>query len=141
MPSNRTIVQQTKEEQKRVFRLACDQNRYGMTLKAIAMDAGIGYDSLRDYASGETEMPLSALRRLIGVVPDDLLSLLLPDGRFIVQAPGEIDHDVISAGMRAYLKAKDEAHHPNSEAGRDIGPGEHDKLCGHLTVVSGSIAA
>lgn len=127
MPSNRSIVQQTREDQKRVFRIAQDRNRYGLTLKAISMDAEIGYDSLCDYASGATEMPLSALRRLIGVVPDELLSLLLPD-RLIVQVPDGIDHDELEKACRDFLATKGAAHHPTSPAGRDLSPGESEAL-------------
>lgn len=137
MATDRTIIEQTREEQRRVFRIACDPNRYGLTLKAIGIDAQIGYDSLRGYASGETEMPLSALRRLVGVIPDELLSFLLPGDRVIVRAPDEINHDEIAPILREYLRCKDEAHHPESEAGRDIGPSEDKSLRVKLVAVAG----
>lgn len=118
----------TKETQERIFRLAL---REGLTLKAISLDSGIPYSTLRSYAgnNGETaEMPVSALRKLAGIVPDELLSLLLPDGRAIVQVPDEIDHDEIADAFAGYLKAKNDFHHPESEAGRDIGPNERAAL-------------
>lgn len=140
MPTDKTIIQQAKEEQRRVFRIAMDPNRYGLTLKAISMDAQIGYDSLRDYAAGETEMPLSALRRLVGVIPDELLSLLLPDGRQIIRAPEALDHDEISEALQDWLREKERAHHPDSPQGRDIAPCEDATLRGKFAVVAGGRA-
>ena len=62
------------------------------------------------------------------VIPDDLLSLLLPAGCLIVRAPEEIDHDEIEQAARDYLAAKGKAHHPESEAGRELGPNEKRDL-------------
>lgn len=126
------------DRQQRAFRIACDPNRYGLSLKLIAMDSGLHYDSVRHYASGETALPLSAFIALMGVVPDELLSLLLPEGRAIVQVPAEIDHDEIEAAFLDYAAAKAAAHHPESECGREIGPGEDARLRAkvvHLPIV------
>jgi hypothetical protein len=57
-----TISQQTKATQERIFRIAL---RDGLTLKAISLDSGIPYSTIRSYAghNGEpAEMPVSALR-------------------------------------------------------------------------------
>lgn len=132
---------QIKATQERIFRIA---QRNGLTLKAISLDSEIPYNTLRNYAgnNGEpAEMPVSALAKLVGVIPDELLSLLLPSGRVIVQAPTEIDHDEIAPAMRDYLSAKDDAHHPDSENGRDIGPNECAGLRARLAVVNGRVAA
>ena len=131
---------QIKATQERIFRIA---QRQGLTLKAISLDAQIPYNTLRNYAgnNGETaEMPVSALNKLVGVIPDELLSLLLPQGRVIVQAPSELDHDTIAPILRDYLSAKDDAHHPESEAGRDIGPNECRNLRVKLAAVNGRAA-
>jgi hypothetical protein len=125
------ISQHIAERQEMVFRLACDPLRYGLTLNAISGASGIPYSTLRTYAghNGATaEMPLSGLYKLVGIIPDELLSLLLPDGRLIVQAPVEIDHDQIAEAVADYLTTKNAAHHPESEAGRDIGPTENRVL-------------
>lgn len=132
--NDKTILQM-RDRQQRVFRIACDPTRYGLTLKLIAMDAGLGYDSVRDYAAGKATMPITALFALVGVIPDELLSLLLPEGRLIVQVPTEIDHDSACEAMRDYVDAKERAHHPESEAGREIGPGEDLTLRGKLSIV------
>lgn len=130
MPLNPKIVDQMKDRQKRVFRIALDPARYGLTLKAIEMDSGLGYDSLRNYAAGETVMPITALDALVGVIPDELLSLLLPDGRLIVKAPEHLSHDDIAEAFVDYIRTKELAHRPESEAGREIGPGEDNVLRG-----------
>jgi hypothetical protein len=131
------IPARQRATQERLFRLA--QRDHGLTLKAISLDSGIGYTTIQSYARGEALMSIASLFCLIGVVPDELLSLLLPDGRLIVQAPAEINHDEIAPAFRDYLSAKDDAHHPDSEAGRDIGPTEAGKLTS-LAVIAGGKA-
>jgi len=128
MPDNRTIIDQMRDRQQRIFRIAQDPTRVGLTLKIISADSGLGYDSLRKYASGETIMPITALDALVDVIPDDLLSLLLPGDRMIVRVPAEIDHDGLAEDLHNYLRAKTEAHHPDSPCGREISPCEDTKL-------------
>jgi len=130
---------QILDRQRRVFRIAQDPTRYGLTLKMIAADADLKPDSVRNYAAGETVMPLTALDALIGVLPDELLSLLLPAGRVIVRIPEGVDHDEIEAAARDFLAAKGAAHHPLSEDGRDIGEKEQallDSKVAHLRAVA-----
>lgn len=134
------ISHRTREMQERIFRIAA---RQGLTLKAISLDSGIPYSTLRGYAGnhGDTaEMPVSALCKLIGVIPDELLSLLLPAGRLIVQAPDDINHDEIADAMVSYLADKQKAHHPESECGPAIGPTENSQLTGKFAVVLGGRA-
>lgn len=117
-----------KDTQERIFRIA---QRQGLTLKAISLDSGIPYSTLRGYAgnSGETaEMPVSALYKLVGVIPDELLSLLLPVGRAIAQVPEGIDHDELERALLDYVGTKADAHRPESPAGRDLSDCEIDKL-------------
>lgn len=107
-------------------------DRRNIPLKVVAFDSGIKYDTLLSYFPGgerqPAEMPVSAAFSLCGNIPDDLLNLLAPDGFAIVRVPAGIDYDEVSAGCREFLAEKDKAHHPESEAGRDIGPTEHAKL-------------
>lgn len=124
MPANPKIVDQMRDRQARVFRMALDPQRYGLTLKMIQADSGLDYDSLRNYAAGKTTMPITAVDALIDVLPDELLSLLFSGGRVIVRMPEEIDHDEIEEAALSFLATKGKAHHPESEAGREIGPGE-----------------
>ena len=120
MPTGRTIIEQTLDAQRRVFRIAQDPRRYGLTIKLIAGESGVGYDSLRNYAAGETMMPLCALRSLVGVVPDELLSMLMPSGRMIVQVPEELDPDTVGDACRDYLATLAAATHPASPGGREV---------------------
>lgn len=116
------------DRQQRAFRIACDPRRFALSLKLIALDSGLHYDSVRDYASGKTALPLTAFIALLDVIPDELLSLLLPEGRAVVRVPADIDHDEIEAACLDYAATKSAAHHPESECGREIGPNEQAAL-------------
>jgi hypothetical protein len=129
MPANPKIVDQMRDRQRRMFRIALDPGRYGLTIKMIEADSGIDDDSLRNYASGKTTMPITAVDALIDVLPDELLSLLFSGDRVMVKAPERLDHDEIAQALCDYLQTKEKAHHPESEAGRDIGPNENNVLC------------
>lgn len=130
-----------KATQERIFRIAM---RNGLTMKAISLDSGIPYNTLRSYAGSGcevAEMSVSALRKLIGIIPDELLSLLLPEGRQIVQAPESIDHDALSDHLREWLAEKDRSHHPDSPDGREISECEDARLRAKFTVIQGRAAA
>lgn len=110
-------------------------DRRGIAMKAVAMDSGIKYETLLTYFPADenktpVQIPGSAIYALTGHLPADILSLLLPAGHVIVQAPEEVDHDKIAECLHDYLQAKERAHHPESEAGREIGPGEDNVLRG-----------
>lgn len=128
-------IMQMRDRQRRVFRIACDPTRYGLTLKMIAVDADLHYDSVRDYASGKTTMPVTAVDALIDVIPDELLSYLFSGDRSIVRIPDEVDHHEIGSAMADYLRAKSAAHHPQSENGEAIGPSECADLRAKLATV------
>lgn len=127
-----------KRAQVTMFREA---EKIGLTHKVIHFDTNISLSSIGEYSRGETAMSGPAIIKMVGVIPDKLLSLLLPDGRQIVQAPSEINHDEIAPAMRDYLRAKDDAHHPESEAGRDIGEGEAKNLTTLAVICGGKVAA
>lgn len=142
MPTSDEIVRQRQSAIRR------ELDRRGVALKAVSFDSKIPYETLLTYFPPEggrkpVMLPMSAVYAMVEgeAIPDDLLSLLLPVGALIVRVPAEIDHDEIAPLMQDYLREKQAAHREDSEAGRDIGPGEHDKLCAKLTIVAGSIAA
>lgn len=107
-------------------------DRRGKALKVIAYDSGIEYDTLISYFPGgdrkPAELPSSALYSLCGIIPDDLMNLLCPEGYAIVQVPHDTDFDAINQHCMDFLAEKAAAHHPDSEAGVAIGPGEQDRL-------------
>jgi hypothetical protein len=119
-------------------------DRRGIALKVVAFDSGIPYDTLLSYFPGgerqAAEMPAGALRRLCGAIPADLLNLLLPDGWALVRIPSGVDYDEISEVCRDFVTAKDRAHHPESEAGRDIGPTEASDLGVKVVQLRGRVA-
>jgi len=142
MASSDEIVRQRQSVIRR------EMDRRGIALKAVSFDSGIPYPTLLTYfpqegGSRPVMLPVSALYALAEseAIPLDLLSLVLPTGNLIVKAPEAVDHDEASSAMRDYLRAKDQAHHPDSEAGRDIGPNEDKNLRVKLTVVGGKVAA
>ncbi|QDC37074.1 hypothetical protein [Sphingobium fuliginis] len=120
-------------------------DRRGIALKAVAYDSSIPMTTLLTYfPGGERDpavLPATALFKLLAgnALPHDILSLLLPDGEQIVRLPEDIDHDEVEAVARDFLATKGAAHHPDSEAGREIGPKEADTLnekVAHLRAVA-----
>jgi hypothetical protein len=108
-------------------------DRRGILLKTVALDAGMSYSTVQSYFPGERNavpatMSVAALYALIGAIPDDLLSLLLPSGHAIVQVPDSIDHDALCEAMQDYLTEKAKAHRPDSPKGRDIADCERETL-------------
>lgn len=111
------------------IRLKLDERR--LPLKVCASKARVSYSTFLSWfpAGGTPQLPsLAALPGLAKALPGDLLSLLVPDGFHIVPDPSGIDYDDFSAGCRAFIDAKERAHHPESEAGRDLGPTEKAEL-------------
>jgi hypothetical protein len=138
MHSGNNIVHVLKERQSQMRR---EMDRRGLSMKGVSFDSGIPYSTLLSYLpdpnakSVPALMPVSALYALCGAVPEDILSLLLPDGRLIVRAPEALDHDEVAECLHDYLQTKERAHHPESEAGREIGPGEDNVLRGKFARV------
>lgn len=116
-------------------------DRRGIALKVAAARAKVPLSTFMSWfpaPGGEREpqvMSIAGLSHLAGAIPDDLLSLLLPDGFHMVRAPEGVDYDAACEAMRAYIDAKERAHHPDSEDGREIGPSEDGELGKCLSVV------
>jgi hypothetical protein len=121
-------------------------DRRGISLKAIAFDSGLPYSTVVSYFPGERDkephtLSATALFALCGVLPFDLLSLVLPDGFQIVRVPEGINHDEIADCMVEYLAEKQRAHHPESECGPALGPKECQKLTTLAVITGGKVAA
>jgi hypothetical protein len=119
----------------RVIREQLDER--GIALKVVSAGSGIPYATLCSYFPGNergsaekqpAQLPGGAIYALCGAIPNDLLNLLFPDGWALVQVPTDADYDKVSACCRNFIDTKDQAHHPDSELGRDIGPGEQARL-------------
>ena len=138
-----TIV---RDRQKLIRR---EMDRRHITIKAVQLDGGWKTSStVLSYFPENRDiepavMSVAALYRLIETkaLPPDILSLLLPSGYQIVRAPEDIDHDSLCDLAADYVATKHRAHHPESEAGRDIGPGEATALTGKVVQMVGSVAA
>lgn len=127
-----------RDTQERIFRLA--QRDHGLTLKAISLDSGIGYTTIQSYANGGSVMSIASLYALVGVIPDQLLSLLLPDGHQIVRADEGLDHDKIEDLCRDFVATKAKAHHVDSPAGRDLSSCEIEALNVAYLPLRGAVA-
>lgn len=108
-------------------------DRRGILLKTVAADAGMAYSTVQSYFPADRDaipatMSVAALYKLIGAIPDELLSWLLPAGRAIVRIPENIDHDELAEAVGDYLHTKNQAHRPDSPAGRDIAECERKAL-------------
>jgi hypothetical protein len=131
MHDGNNIVRIMKDRQCAMRR---EMDRRGIALKAVSFDSNIPYSTLLSYfpdAKANREpalMPVSAQYSLCGALPQDILSLLLPEGHVIVKAPVELDHDEVAECLHDYLHEKEKAHHPLSEQGREIGPTEDNVL-------------
>lgn len=117
-----------------------EMHRRGIAMKVVSQDSGISYSTLLTYFPADqhktpVQIPGSAIYALAGHIPPDILSLLLPSDHVIVRAPEEINHDEIAGAMQDFLRAKECAHHPESEAGREIGPCEDNVLRGKFQKV------
>jgi hypothetical protein len=119
-------------------------DRRGIHLKAVAYDSGLDYDTLRTYFPGgdrvPAELPASAIYCLRKAVPADLLNLLEPEGWAVVRVPDGIDYDHVSELCRGFISTKDRFHHPESEAGRDLGPTEREELGCKVIELRGRVA-
>ncbi|MGX7895499.1 hypothetical protein [Tsuneonella sp. HG222] len=118
-------MQALLRQQQTVFRLAATK---GVTQKVIHLETGLSVSVIGQYARGETAMSAASLIKMIGVIPDELLSLLLPDGRAIVSMPSEINHDEICEWAEKFAARKMAAHREDSPMGPVIAPCEDDDL-------------
>lgn len=117
-----------------------EMDRRGISLKQVHFDSGIPYATVVSYFPGERDrqpatVPMSAVYLMAEkrAVPLDLLSLLMPAGVLLVEAPEQLDHDQVEEAARAYLAEKGDAHRSDSEAGREIGPNEATRLTAKAT--------
>lgn len=143
MSDNSNIVAVLKARQLTMRR---ELDRRGVSMKAVGFDSGIPYSTLLSYFPGEKDavpalMPVSAQYALCGAIPDDILSLLLPDGRLIVRIPEAIDHDEIAAWAETYAARKLAAHRADSECQEQIGPTEKQALDSIVVAFPGKAAA
>lgn len=137
MDAETKIVEVIRSRQTAIRR---ELDRRQIAMKVVSQDSGIPYGTLLTYFPADSlktpvQIPGSAIFALAGHIPNDLMSLLLPDGFQVVRAPEEINHDEIADIMGEYLATKQHAHHPLSPAGREISDCEDNVLDGKFTQV------
>jgi hypothetical protein len=119
-------------------------DRRGIPLKVIAYDSGIKYDTLISYFPGGerpvAELSSSAAFALCGVLPDDLMNLLCPQGYALVPVPVDANYDDVNQHCMEFIAEKAKAHHPESEAGVEIGPNEQAHLACKVIRLRGRVA-
>lgn len=114
-----------------------------LTIAEIARQARLGKPTVDAWAQGRNGLTLWGLKKLLrvkGLAPY-LSRLFEPEEFALVGYTIGTDHDDLAEKVRDWLAEKDHAHHPESEAGREIGPGEDSRLRSKFAVISGGIAA
>lgn len=113
-----------------------EMDRRGISIKQVQLDGGWETSSTvlsyfpADRLKEPAVMSVAALYRLLQrkALPAALLSTLLPDNFAIVRLPEGVDFDELADEFTEFLRTKNEFHHPESEAGRDLGPTERARL-------------
>lgn len=121
----------TLKAQERMFRLA--ERNHGLALKTISLDSGIPYNTIRSYAANngaQVMMPVSAVNKLTGVIPDYLLSHLFePSSHHIAEnVEDDGDHDTLASNCIDFASKHARARHPQSPGGVEIVPSEDVEL-------------
>src|SRR6478752_2611243 len=82
----------------------------GIALKAVAFDADLPLPTVLSYFPGgegrkPAVIPMSAVYAIAEgkALPDDLISMLLPNGAIVVRVPEEIDHNRVCEAFQDYL--------------------------------------
>ena len=131
MANGDRITAEVLKAQNRIFRLA--QRDHGLTLKAISIDSGIPYNTIRCYAGNNAEqsvMSIPALIKLIGVIPDDLLSQLLELGDRHLEKDEDEDseYDDLADHGDNLARLVRQARHPASPGGTEIIAVEEEQI-------------
>jgi hypothetical protein len=152
LPRERNMIVRNETEIVRdIQRVVREQmDARGIALKVVAAASGIPYSTLCSYFPGNergyvpktpAELPLSAIRKLAGAIPDDLLNLLVPDGWAWVRVPAGIDYDEVAGWAEAFNACKLAAHRADSECQEQIGPNERTELDSIVVAFPGCAAA
>jgi hypothetical protein len=117
-------------EQARMFRLA--KRDHGLDRRTLHLETGIPVDTLKSWEHG-TVIPLTGLRKLIRVIPDDLTSLLFAETDKCVATMagdgGGLDELAGTASdlVHEHLRARS----PSSPGGIHIVPSEAEAIKSH----------
>lgn len=124
------ITQLTLAAQRRIFRLAARD--HGLSLKIISADSGVPYTTVRTYAGNngaQAVMSIPAFIKMVGVIPDALLSQLLDPADRHLEANDD-DNELDDLADRADEVAREvrRARHPASPGGTEIIAIEEERI-------------
>ncbi|MEM9085332.1 MAG: hypothetical protein AAGB23_05365 [Pseudomonadota bacterium] len=121
--------------------IRAELDRRGIPLKVVASKAGVSMSTFLSWFPLDVKpqvMGLHGFAKLHGALPEDLLSLLLPDGFEVVRLPEGVDHDEFAEHCRAYLARKAEAHRADSPKGPALSDCEVADLDAHKARIGGA---
>jgi hypothetical protein len=143
MSNHDAAVQHIVDVQERMFRLA--KRDYGLTIRDLEAETKIPATTLRSYTKGAV-MPITAFAKLCAVIPDELTSLMLPEGKHVGTDRPADDGDVAQLAEESAEFNVEYLHStsPRSEGGKAITPRELGNLkdrARRLTAVARKVAA
>lgn len=101
-----------------------------LSIVEIARQAKLPVQTVNAWAQGRNALSLWGVKKLLRVekLAPLLSRLFMPEGCALVVIPAGIDLDSLADEFADFLKTKNDFHHPDSECGRDLGPGEQALL-------------
>jgi hypothetical protein len=114
-------------EQKRMFRLAARD--YGLSRHILSLETGISASTLKSWAN-ETIIPLTGLRKLVRVIPDELTSLVFAETDKCISTTieGDGDLDELAREANELVQEHIKARHPEGPGGVRIVPIEKEAI-------------
>jgi hypothetical protein len=127
-------------EQRRMFRLAARD--HGLTRQALHLETNIPVPTLKSW-SNDTIIPLTGLRKLVRVIPDELTSLLFTgtDKCVSTTIEGDGDLDELASEAAELVHEHIKARHPDGPGGVHIVPMEREKIKDRGRVVASKVRA
>lgn len=109
-----------------------DDARHDLQLSVaeIARQAKLPVPTVNAWAQGRNGLSLWGVKKLLRIkkLAPLLSRLFAPEDYALVGVTAGIDLDKLADDFADFLRTKNDFHHPESEAGRDIGPGEQAAL-------------
>ena len=135
MPSEDTTLAYIVDTQIAIFDDA--RHELQLSIPAIAERAKLPVGTVNAWAQGRNTLSLWGLKKLLRVkeLAPLLSRLFTPEEYALVGYPIGLDLDELAADFQEFLVEKGKCHHPESEAGPAIGPGEKARLTAHAAKV------
>lgn len=130
MSSDDTTMAYILDTQIEIFEAA--RHDLQLPLTVIAEKAKLPLTTINAWAQGRNALSLWGVKKLLRVKElTPLLSRLFePEEHILLGLPADFDPERAAVDFQEFLIEKGKAHHPASECGPAIGPGEHNVLRG-----------